>query len=226
VDFLKAGIHGGLSNAVSKFFATGFVNGVAPENNQMPGFPHKEYEDLITSKGGKKPHIIYLDARNLYGYSQKKNLPHSDFKFVDQNSKLYDIMKQSLLSGEVPEMTDEKTNFFVEVDLVVKKEGRHMTDDFPFAPHPRDVHWNELSYNQKQQYMKGSKSKKIPKVLPNQKLIADFCTKRKYVVHAEHLKLMLQEGLKIINVHRILLFHEEDFLYDWVVFCTEQRNLG
>jgi hypothetical protein len=174
-----------------------------------------------------KPHIIYLDARNLYGYSQKNPLPHSNFKFVDKKSELYDQMKQSLLNQEIPEMQNPKTNFFVAVDIAVLKEGRENTQDFPFAPNSREVNWGELSFLQKQQYLKSCKNKRSPKSLPHRKLIADFTTKKKYVVLANHLKFMVDEGnMKIVGIHDILLFDEEDYLHDWVNFCTEQRNLG
>ena len=63
IHYIDLGIRGGLSQVNTKFFSTGYENGIPPEKNENPNFPHQEYEELVKSKNGMKPHIIYLDAR-------------------------------------------------------------------------------------------------------------------------------------------------------------------
>lgn len=162
----------------------------------------------------------------MYGYSQTQPLPCNDFNFVDVKSTLFKEMEEELLKSKIPEFQNDTQNFFCEVDLEITENAQKNTKDFPFAPTTRTVHYHEMSHMQKFDYRKNLKTKDVPKTLPNKKLIADFVKKEKYVIHADHLRLLLKNGVKITKVHRILIFKQKPFLKDWVDFCTEQRNMA
>ena len=58
----------------------------------------------------------------------------------------------------------------------------------------------------------------------NEKLIADLHPRKKYVIHFEELKLYLQCGAVLDNVHRVLSFKQKPWLETFIAWCTENRK--
>lgn len=47
-----------------------------------------------------------------------------------------------------------------------------------------------------------------------------------YVVHFSNLKYYLEKKLKLVKVHRVLIFKQSKWLASYIEFCTEQRKLA
>lgn len=58
----------------------------------------------------------------------------------------------------------------------------------------------------------------------SKKLTATFHSRRKYVVHGLNLLFYLQQGLQLTKIHRIVGFHQEDFIAPYIDLCTAKRK--
>ncbi|MCS7318095.1 MAG: DNA polymerase [Candidatus Dojkabacteria bacterium] len=58
----------------------------------------------------------------------------------------------------------------------------------------------------------------------NKKLEGTLLPKKNYAVHICHLKLGLELGYKLINVHKIIKFTQKPIMKDYILFNTEQRK--
>ena len=72
--------------------------------------------------GSKK--ILYVDAKNLYGWAMSEYLLCDEIKF-DRDVKLKEILTTPDDSGN---------GFFIEVDLKYRDNVKEKTKHFPFAP--------------------------------------------------------------------------------------------
>ena len=71
--------------------------------------------------------ILYVDAKNLYGWAMSECLPYNKINF-DRDVKLKDILK-------TPD--DSDIGYFIEVDLKYPDNTKYETRIFPFAPQNR-----------------------------------------------------------------------------------------
>ena len=55
------------------------------------------------------------------------------------------------------------------------------------------------------------------------KLIPNLYDKKKYVCHYRNLKLYLEQGLELVEVHRVLAFDQSDYLKKYIDFNTSKR---
>ena len=58
------------------------------------------------------------------------------------------------------------------------------------------------------------------------KLVCNLCNKNKYVVHIRSLKQVLNHGLKLKKVHRIIEFNQEAWLKPYIDMNTELRKVA
>ena len=58
----------------------------------------------------------------------------------------------------------------------------------------------------------------------SKKLTATFNRRIRYVCHAKNLQFYIQQGLKIVEIHRVLTFKQDDFLKRYIDFCTLKRS--
>ena len=56
------------------------------------------------------------------------------------------------------------------------------------------------------------------------KLVPNLCNKMNYIIHYHNLKLYLKLGLRLNNVHRVLLFDQSPWLKNYTNFNTRQRT--
>lgn len=96
---------------------------------------------------------------------------------------------------------DSPRGYILEVDLEYPRELHDDHSDLPFAP---------------ENYVPPSKT--------SRKLIANLHNKYKYVIHYEHLKECLNNGLKLLKIHRILAFNQGNFLEPYITLNTELRQ--
>ena len=56
------------------------------------------------------------------------------------------------------------------------------------------------------------------------KLIPNLFNKDNYVIHYRHLKLLVELGIEVIELHNVLEFRQERFLSDFIMFNTQKRS--
>lgn len=96
---------------------------------------------------------------------------------------------------------DSDTGYIFEVDLEYSANLHDLHSDYPFCPEKRPV----------------SKSSK------QSKLLLTLNDKERYVVHYKMLKLILQQGLKLKKIHRVLQFEQRPWLKPYIDLNTELR---
>ena len=155
--------------------------------------------------------LAYLDANNLYGWSQSRPLPQKNFKWVtDDSIKNFDV---SVVSD------DSDTGYILEVDLEYPKELHDLHSDYPLAPENVTVTEDMLSpYSKDMLTTLGMKPANVPKLIPNLR------NKEKYILHYRNLKQYLSLGLKLTKIHRILTFDQSPWLKPYIDFNTDKRK--
>ena len=89
----------------------------------------KSYDPTQESK-----HIIYLYAKNLYGYAMFKFIPISGFKWIDP--KVFDLNKYTSSSSK---------GYVLEVDLKYIKDLQELHNDYSLAPDKMEIKREILS---------------------------------------------------------------------------------
>jgi len=161
-------------------------------------------------------YILYVDANNLYGYGMKQYLPYSDFKWLDDVSKFYD-------TNNIISISDTNTTGYVfDINLIYPQELHDLHNNYPIAPENINITYDMLSdYNK--QYLE---SESIKLSNNNIKLCPNLNNKKNYVCHYRHLKLLLQLGLKIEKINRVLSFTQKPWLESYIDFNTNKRKLA
>ena len=135
----------------------------------------KNYDkDIISS------YLMYLDARNLYGWEMSQTLPVNGFKWVKNLSKFNEIFIR-----KYDENSDK--GYFLEIDVDYSKKLFDLHKDLPFLP----------------------ERKKVNKV---EKLICNIEDKEKYVMHIKVLKQVLNHGIVLKKVQRVIQLNQKDWL--------------
>ena len=143
-------------------------------------------------------YIQYLDANNLYGCAMSKILPVNGFKWIDNNETAEHVINEEFIKNY-----NEKDNkgYILEVDVKYPKRLDELHSDLQFL----------------------SERMKIDKC---NKLVCDLFNKKKYVTHINSLKQVLNHGLKLKKIHRIIEFNQESWLKPYIDLKTELRKAG
>ena len=139
-------------------------------------------------------YVMYLDATNLYGYSMSQSLPISNFEWLT-NNEIIDLDIMNICD-------DGEFGYILEVDINYPQHLHNLHNDLPL-----------LAEN-----ICPPESKK------NKKLICNFNSKNKYVIHYRILKQALRNGLQLNNIHRVLKFKQSAWLKPYIDLNTEMRN--
>ena len=135
-------------------------------------------------------YIIYLDAKNLYGWAMSQYLLYSGFKCFNQK-EISDFCLNSISENSF-------IGYVLEVDLEYHSELHDLHNNYPLAPEKLKISQNMLPkhcFNIANAY--GIKIGGVSKLVPN------LGNKNKYAVHYRNLQLYLSLGMKQTKVHRI-----------------------
>ena len=143
----------------------------------------------------------YAKANNKYKKIYDKKQESSYLEYLDANNLYgYPMIKKlpvngfqliedlSKFNGDFIKNYDENSDigYFLEVDVEYPKKLFDLHKDLPFLP----------------------ERKKIGKV---EKLVCSIEDKEKYIIHRNALKQVLNHGLKLTNVHRVIRFNQEAY---------------
>ena len=139
-------------------------------------------------------YIQYLDASNLYGWAMSQKLPVNGFKWLDSD-------KINEINEEFIKNYNEKDNkgYILEVDIKYPKRLHQLHSDLPFLSERMEI----------------NKCKK---------LVCNLSNKKKYVTHINSLKQVLNHGLKLKKIHRVIEFKQKEWLKPYIDMNTELRK--
>ena len=192
-QFIEKGLRGGISYIANRY---------GKANNKYM----KEYDEKASSK-----YIMYLDAKNLYGWAMSQYLPTGRFRWMTQKQ----IDKINLAKYK----EDSNKGLILEVDLDYPEDLHDFHNDYPLAPEKVNVTNDMLS-----EYCKNISNKYNISTGLVHKLIPTLSKKEKYVLHYRNLQLYIDLGLKVIKIHRVLEFNQSPWLKQYIDFNTEKRK--
>ena len=169
-QFIERGMRGGASYIANRY---GKANTKYME----------EYDKESPSK-----YVMYLDAKNLYGWAMSQYLPTGNLSWMtDKEINKIDLGKYKV---------DGKKGLIPEVDLEYPRELHDLHNDYPVAPEKAKISKNMISRDCKEIAEKYKISISQVNIL-----IPTLKDKKEYVLHYQNLQLYLDLGLKIKKVH-------------------------
>lgn len=139
-------------------------------------------------------------------------LPYDDFEWLS--------LKEANSIDWKKIKTEGDRGYILEVDLSYPKRLHKHHNDFPLAPENITVEFKDLSPLMKEVLMKLENRDKYK----DRKLVGTFHQRTRYVTHFKNLKLYLQLGMKLLKVHRVLSFNQENFIAPFIEKCTMMRQ--
>ena len=121
----EEGVRGGITQAIRKY---------ASANNKYM----KNY-----NPNQKLSYLMYLDAKNLYGWAMCRKLPLNNFKWIENPNEMFTT--KTILDY------DEETNYkgyLLEADLEYPKELHNDHSDLPFCPYKNKNFTHNTKYSQ------------------------------------------------------------------------------
>ena len=188
--------------------------------------------------------IVYLDANNLYGAAMSMKLPHANFEWlpdyevktmflkwvVDVNAKVelgdrtghLAFDEEKLKAWLDKQNKEQDKGYILEVDFEYPDEIHDLMSDYPVGVERRCVNEDELSQMQLNLAAANGLTKCSTKDMP--KLLGTLHPKQNYVVHYMNLKLFVQLGVRVTQVHRILSFTQTNWLAPYIDMNTRKRQ--
>jgi hypothetical protein len=188
-------------------FESSLRGGVCVASNRYVEANHPALPDYDESKPNK--HIRYDDANNLYGHAMVQKLPISDFRWA---GNIEVLTPEYILS--IDDEDDYGMHLCVDVEYPDELHDEH--GDFPLMPESRLVQLSELSPH--------SQAQAPEKYTPCQKLVPNLYNKEKYWIHYRNLKYALQMGLKLLKVHKAIVYKQEAWMAPYIMFNTNMRT--
>ena len=176
---------------------------------------------------------MYLDTNNLYGWVEE-----SEVKIITDDSSSGYILEGDLgkyyfyylyihvyfIKCNVSFLyISENPRDFIKYNvsflciLEYPHELHDLHKDYPLAPERLQIKENILSDYQCHLLQDEGFGK------PPHKLVSTLRNKTNYIIHYRNLKLYLELGLRLTDVHRVLLFDQSPWLKNYINFNTCQR---
>ena len=158
-------------------------------------------------------YILNTDCTNNYGAAMKMSLPTDGFQWVEDVSMFTEEYIKNLEA-------DQPIGYFIEADIEYPDYLHEAHDSFPLGPQTTKIEKDMLSDYQK------NLAEKLGTKPGGTKLCLTLNDKEQYTCHYIQLKQMLEMGLKIKKVHRVLQFNQSKWLEPYIDMNTENRRLA
>ena len=156
--------------------------------------------------------IAYVDANNLYGSAMRFALPTGGYKWLSPEEI------RAFCPGRISDAST--TGYILEVTLMYPESLHADHSSFPLAPHHLEITGDMLSpYAASALHTLNRKGK-----YKSRKLTSTFLTRENYVCHGMNLKLYIQQGLKLVKIHRGIKFEQMPFLKSFIDLCSLNRK--
>lgn len=142
----------------------------------------------------------------------RQSLPLDNYEWLSQEEiSQYDPL--TMPSNE------SETGFIVEVTLDYPEHLHLEHNAFPLAPEHVEIDKSMLSPYASNVLQKLTRKR----TYHAKKLTATFKRRKNYVCHGLNLKFYLEQGMKLIKIHRIMRFRQSPFIKDFIDMCTKKR---
>jgi hypothetical protein len=165
-----------------------------------------------------------FDANNLYGKAMKKPLPVGGFQWGEGP----DFGPESITKERIMAWTDENEHELeygccLMVDIKYPNELHDLHNAYPMAVEKMTIKHDMTSpYNRRvHRIAECDENAKIP---DSEKLVPNLFDKKHYVVHYMALQQMLEQGLVLEKVHKVLWFNQVAWLSPFIDFNTVNRK--
>jgi hypothetical protein len=192
-------------NDMYLFVESGIRGGISQISKRHGVANNKYMKNYDKSK--EDSYIVYLDANNLYGSAMCEYLPYANFKWNNDEWNTEKIL-------ELNDKAD--TGYLFSVDLDIPNELHDHFNNYPPCAENISILKENLSEWQQEEYEE-TKITKLCLTLQN---------KKDYVVNYRYLKLVLNMGVKLIKVNKVLQFSQKPFLKTYIMKNTELRTLS
>ena len=165
-----------------------------------------------------KIRIIYIDMNNLYGMALSQPLPHSNFKWIDDDQIEYFSNPQNILA-----IDDEgETGYTFDVNLKYPDHIKDYTKDFPLAPESGYVTEDMFSPFMKEMNH-NLKDKFDSKFSSSRKLLLTQYDKENYVIHYSLLKFFIRMGAIVTKINSGVQYTQKRFFKDYIDYNSKKR---
>ena len=145
-------------------------------------------------------YIQYLDANNLYGWAMSKKLPVNGFKWFDTSETSALACSDKINEDFIKNYNENNDKgYILEVNVKYLKRLHKLHSDLSFLSERMEL----------------NKCKK---------LVCNLFNKKKYVAHINALKQVLNHGLKLKKIHRVIEFNKKEWLKPYIDLNTELRK--
>ena len=141
----------------------------------------------------------------------KMSLPTDGFKWVDDVSMFTEEYIKSLTP-------DQAIGYFIEADIEYRDYLHEAHNSFPLGPEKITIEKDMLSDYQ------NNLAEKLGLKAGGEKVCLTLNDKKKYACHYLQLKQMLEMGMKLKKVHRVLQFNQSDWLGEYIDLNTNSRR--
>lgn len=134
-----------------------------------------------------------------------QNLPIGDYQWLSESKikQNFDTLDQQKNVRSILNLKDDSDiGYIFEVDLDYPAELHDKHNDYPLCPEKRT----------------------IPGITKNKKLMLTLYDKKNYIIHYRMLKLVLEHGLVLKKVHRVLQFRQSKWLEEYINLNTQYRS--
>ena len=162
--------------------------------------------------------LQYYDQNNLYGSALSQYLPHSNFKWVEEEQ-----LRQFENADNILSLGDyDSTGYVFDIDLIYPDEIKDATKDFPLAPES-DYVTEEMFSPFMKRFYELLNNQPSSRFKSHRKLLLNQFDKENYVVHYRLLKFYLEMGMKIKKINCAIQFTQKPFLKPYIDYNSKKR---
>ena len=158
--------------------------------------------------------LLYLDANNLYGKAMTFPLPLRDFRWMER-----DEIEDMKLNWREMIHAEDGCGYIFEVTMRYPTKLHLAHNSYPLAPEHVEIDESMLSPYARKSLLDTTGKKKHR----SKKLTATFRDRERYLVHGLNLKLYLEQGLELVEIHRGITFYQEAFVKPYIELCSKRR---
>lgn len=199
-----------LSNIDHLLFVERAIRGGITQCSKRYARANNQYMDDF-DETEKKSFLLYIDANALYADVMLNSpLPIDSFEFIQAEN----ISQEYLLML----LQDQSIGCFIEADLEYPEHLHDHHKDYPLCaekmipPRGREEA-REYEYP-------GSSIENEPR----EKLMLTLYNKKRYVMHHSMFQFVIQQGLVVKKIHRVLRFRQSKFLSSYIAVNTLMRQ--
>ena len=158
--------------------------------------------------------LLYCDENNLYGLAMSQYLPHSKFRWLNDDELAHFSKEENIIGLD----ENGDVGYYFIVDLIYPEDIKEATKDFPLAPESGFVTEDMFSHHMKE--LNAAINNKFKSV---RKLLLTQYDRNNYAVHFAILKFYLLMGMRIRRVIRGIAFTSKPFLKTYIDYNSAKR---